>query len=244
MRDPTSAAIQYNHTANRHTLEGARTALERLLDGRRPGRLLDVGCGTGTWLAAALDIGIEQVLGIDGVALPSDQLHVPPGRILQRDLREDWGLDGQADLVLCLEVAEHLPADAAPGFVERLTRAGPRIFFSAASPWQGGQGHVHCRWPEYWQGLFNAHGFACRDSLRWRIWPEASIEPWYRQNLFLAERDSTAAGTEPRIPGVVHPECIRSACEYWRRRRQGLLVAAAEALDRGARRLLGVRPHE
>ncbi len=244
MRHTTSTRIRYDHAANRHTLEGARIALERLLEGRRPARLLDVGCGTGTWLAAALGLGIAEVQGIDGVALSAAQLHVPPDRVLQRDLRGDWGLEKQADLVLCLEVAEHLPADAAPGFVDRLTAAGPRIFFSAAGPWQGGQGHVHCRWPEYWQELFNARGFVCRDTLRWRIWTEPEIEPWYRQNLFLAERDEASAGTEPRIAGVVHPECMPSACRYWRSSNQGLLEVLAHRLDRGVRRLFGCKTHE
>jgi hypothetical protein len=65
---------------------------------------------------------------------------------------------------------------------------------------------VNCRWPVYWQNLFNQRGFACSDAPRWQIWNDARIEPWYRQNLFQAKRDPVNAGQEPRIPGIIHPD--------------------------------------
>ena len=36
------------------------------------------------------------------------------------------------------------------------------------------------------------------------------VEPWYRQNLFVAVKDPVKAGKEPRIPAVVHP-CLMEA---------------------------------
>lgn len=229
--------IEYDPQQNRHTLAGARAALEALVAPPLPSSLLDVGCGTGVWLRAALDLGIEDVWGIDGVRLPPEMLHVSADRILIRDLRGSWAMDRRFDLVLCLEVAEHLPPDDAPSLIEQLTRHGDRIFFSAANVWQGGQHHVNCEWPAYWQALFNRQGFVCRDSLRWRIWDRSEIEPWYRQNLFLAERDPAAAGLESRIPAVIHPDCMPMAFEYWRHARQSLAVAMVERLDRAVRRL-------
>ena len=50
-------------------------------------------------------------------------------------------------------------------------------------------------------------GFSCSDEIRWKIWNESRIEPWYRQNLFIARR-SAEAGTEARILPVIHPEMI------------------------------------
>ena len=64
------------------------------------------------------------------------------------------------------------------------------------------------QWPEYWQRLFNGHGYACDDSVRWLIWESREVEPWYRQNVFIAARDPENAGNEPRIRAVVHPEMI------------------------------------
>ena len=57
----------------------------------------------------------------------------------------------------------------------------------------------------YWQSLFNTHGFACDNSIRWQIWDDARIEPWYRQNIFWARRNPENAGHEPRLKAVIHP---------------------------------------
>ncbi len=233
-------SVDYSHAMNRHTSQGAAAALSILLEGCCPQSLLDVGCGTGTWLRAALDHGVAEVVGLDGVAVPSDGLHVPADLIRICDLLGDWELDRRFDLVLCLEVAEHLPEEAAPAFVKKLTDGGDRIFFSAANLWQQGQHHVNAQWPVFWQALFNQNGFVCHDTLRWKIWEEEAIEPWYRQNLFLAEKDTALAGREPRLHGVVHPDYMPACCEFYRQSRLSLLEALAGRLNRQVRRLLGV----
>ena len=62
------------------------------------------------------------------------------------------------DLVLSLEVAEHLPSECAEAFVESLVNLGPVILFSAAIPYQGGENHVNEQWPEYWVGVLSGEG--------------------------------------------------------------------------------------
>lgn len=228
--------IQYNHDRNMHSLEGPQVALPRLLDGNVPVCMLDVGCGTGTWMRSALDLGVSEVSGLDGVALSPGQLCVPKKHIQVCNLLGDWGIQRSYDLVISFEVAEHLPPEAAEAFIQKLTACGNRIFFSAANGWQRGQNHLNCQWPSYWQRLFNQHEFVCRDTLRWRIWDDTRIEPWYRQNMFLAERDQVLAGTEPRIPGVIHPDYMSSACEQWRLSQRSLLEAFADGLNRLTRR--------
>lgn len=198
-------AIDYDHSQNIHTLRGASAALSALLGDRAPGSLLDVGCGTGTWLRAALDHGIPDVFGVDGVALTRDRFHAPQNIYRQIDFTRPFTLSRRFDVVLCLEVAEHLPAASAEPFIQSLTHHGDTILFSAACPNQPGQHHINCQWPEYWQALFNRAGFVCEDSLRWRIWRDVRIEPWYRQNVFQARKDPSA-GTEIRIEPVIHPD--------------------------------------
>jgi SAM-dependent methyltransferase len=197
--------VDYNHSANLHTLSGPLAALPVLFANNKPASLLDVGCGAGTWLKAALDLGIPDVCGVDGVEIPPEKLHVPAGKIRHQDLTQPWHLGKKFDLVLCLEVAEHLDNAFAQNLIDSLVEHGERICFSAACPGQGGQHHVNCQQPAYWQKLFNDRGFVCEDSLRWQIWDDARIEPWYRQNLFCARKDPARAGTEPRIAPVVHP---------------------------------------
>jgi 2-polyprenyl-3-methyl-5-hydroxy-6-metoxy-1,4-benzoquinol methylase len=59
-------------------------------------------------------------------------------------------LEKEFDLVVSLEVAEHLPASAADQFVNTLVKHGKKILFSAAIPGQGGQDHLNEQWPDYW----------------------------------------------------------------------------------------------
>lgn len=170
--------------------------------------MLDIGCGEGTWLRAALLAGVQDVVGVDGVEIKPERLLFPACSLVIRDLTRPLVLGRRFELVLCLEVAEHLPASAAPTLIESLTRHSDRILFSAAIPGQPGQHHVNCQWPAYWQRLFNDQGFACEDSVRWQLWDHVNVEPWYRQNLFVATQ-SINAGKEPRLQSVIHPEMVR-----------------------------------
>ena len=86
------------------------------------------------------------------------------------------------------------------------------VLFSAACPDQFGQHPVNCQWPKYWQDLFNGHGFACDESIRWSIWIDSRIEPWYRQNIFFARYNPENAGREKRISPVIHPDMIDLFC--------------------------------
>jgi SAM-dependent methyltransferase len=173
-----------------------------------PKSVLDVGCGRGTWLSAARQCGANDIIGIDGVPIDPDELLFPDTQFQVIDLNQRVDLNRQFDLVLCLETAEHLAPESAATLVASLARHGSTILFSAAAPDQPGVGHINCHWPRYWQALFNANGFLCTDSVRWRIWENEQIESWYRQNMILAVRD-IAAGTEPRIAPVVHPAVLK-----------------------------------
>jgi len=205
--------INYTHSSNLHTLAGAQSALPVILDITKAKSLLDVGCGVGIWLKAALSCGISDIFGVDGVAIPSEQLLVPPSLFRQQDLKQPWNLDRRFEAVLCLEVAEHLDKSFAMVLIKALTTHSDCVVFGAACPGQPGQHHVNCQWPGYWQKLFNEAGYVCTDEIRWRIWDDERIEPWYRQNIFVARRNSSQAGSEPRLPAVVHPAINRLMVE-------------------------------
>jgi SAM-dependent methyltransferase len=201
------ARIEYEHSRNRHTAEGPRAAWPLLFPHQLPSSVLDVGCGTGVWLSAAQHYGAATVFGIDGVDTTRTSLQIAGDCFRQADLTRPFELDRRFDVVLCLEVGEHLPAESALTLVHSLTRHGDCILFSGAVPGQPGQHHVNCQWPSYWQKLFNQRGFACDDTPRWTLWNVAAVEPWYRQNMFVARRDSRA-GAEARILPVVHPAML------------------------------------
>jgi hypothetical protein len=163
-----------------------------------------------------MDLGAAEVLGIDGVQVPREQLLIPPDRFKQQDFTAIWDLGRQFEAAFCLEVVEHLNEANGSALVDALVKHSDAILFSAASPRQPGQDHLNCQWPCYWQKLFNERGYACDDSPRWRIWDDPQIEVWYRQNIFVARR-RPEAGKEPRIRSIIHPgmPVIISEREAW-----------------------------
>lgn len=201
----------YDHSLSTHTVAGPAAALPVMFQGSMPSTLLDVGCGIGTWLRAALDRndGSIDVCGVDGVDVPARSvLEIPARYFLQRDLEKPFDLGRRFAAALCLEVGEHIAAPSAQTLIASLARHSDVVFFSAAVPGQPGFGHVNCQWPEYWQRMFNRSGYACDDAVRWLLWDDQRVEPWYRQNMFRATRDLARAGTEPRIARVVHPDML------------------------------------
>ncbi len=113
-----------------------------------PTSAVDVGCGTGEWVAALRGLGVD-AFGVDGFA--------PLVPWLERaDLTEGYDCSGY-DLAISLEVAEHLPSESAEPLVEGLCAARV-VLFSAATVGQQGIGHINCQPHDYWHGLFEAHG--------------------------------------------------------------------------------------
>jgi SAM-dependent methyltransferase len=212
--------------ANRrqHTRHAARRILEALPVGLTRTRIADIGCGTGTFLAAALDLGAEAAFGIEGDWVKPDMLDDPRIQFEARDLEQ--GFEGPGvDLVLSLEVAEHLSSERAAGFVRDLVAMAPGVVFSAAIPGQGGVGHVNEQWQSYWAGLFAAHGYRAHDVVRTKIWTDEAVPAWYRQNTILYLRPElgealSLSPTEPPLLDKVHPA-------FWARANRELKYANA-----------------
>jgi SAM-dependent methyltransferase len=187
-----------------------------LIDLFEPQSVLDVGCGTGVWLSVFREHGVDDILGIDGPWIEGRQQEIPEVFFREYDLTRPVALERTFDLALCLEVAEHLPAEAAPGLIESLTALAPVVVFSAAIPGQGGDGHINERWPSFWSRYFAAHGYVCFTGLRHRLWSADAVEFWYRQNMlcFVAEArpdliDRASREIEGSAAGpldVVHPQ--------------------------------------
>jgi hypothetical protein len=205
---PAPVAIDYDPAQNRHSAEGPQVALPSIFPNGLPSSVLDVGCGPAVWLRALAQAGVPDYMGVDGVDIPPGDLLVDRNRFVHMDLVSKWDLGRRFEAALCLEVGEHLDPDHAGLLIDALVRHADLIVFSAACPGQPGQHHVNCRWPSYWQGLFNARGYTCSDDVRWRLWDVDGVEPWYKQNMFIARKSPSGAGAEPRLRSVVHPDML------------------------------------
>jgi hypothetical protein len=175
--------------------------------------VVDVGGGEGWWAAEFARLGVRAVCVDDGAAgVLADRVE---------HVRLDLGAGvpanlGAFDLALCLEVAEHLEAEAGNRLVATLCELAPAILFGAAVPGQGGHGHVNEQWPSYWVQRFQAHRFSCSGAMRWMLWNRADVEYWYRQNVLFATRQPELYPELFDTPlaepwDVVHPDTLERA---------------------------------
>ncbi len=213
--------------------------LPHVLELVRPRSIIDVGCGVGTWLNAADQLGVTDVVGIDGDHVERTRLEFPHARFVAADIAGlTWndlaarlpGGPRRFDLAVSVEVAEHLPESAASAFVDLLCALAPVVLFSAAVPFQGGTGHLNERFPSYWVPHFARAGLVPVDAIRRRIWHDEQIEWWYRQNILLfatpeaiAARPALARARENTVESaldVIHPAHYRRVvewgCDLWR----------------------------
>ena len=184
-RDQYAAFYQYH-------LEGSQRSATVVLDlcfreFYRPKSIIDFGCGTGLWIAAAQRLGVSDALGYEGPWIENVATE-PNVKIVVADFGMPLDCGRSFDLAVCLEVAEHLPSDCAADLVANLCNAADVVLFSAAVPGQGGANHINEQWPSYWASLFSHKGYRCLDVIRPIIWTDERVEPWYRQNTLLFVR--------------------------------------------------------
>lgn len=148
-------------------------------------RVVDVGCGLGTWLAVFRELGSTRIFGLDSPQVDTSLLAIPAGSFQTVDLAHPFQTEDRFDIALCLEVAEHLPRASAPALIESLIRLAPAILFSAAIPLQQGTHHFNEQWPWFWRAIFARHGYRQVDLVRPRIWMNPEVLWWYRQNILL-----------------------------------------------------------
>jgi len=155
----------------------ARAVVPLLMSLVRPKSVVDVGCGWGKWLTVFREAGVKDVLGIDGPYVDPARTDLAANEFIPHDLTQPLTVKRRFDLAVSLEVAEHLPPEAADGFVSLLASLAPVVAFSAAIPGQGGTGHRNERWPDYSTGRGSSPRAGCwrwtrfaRPSGRTRTW--------------------------------------------------------------------------
>src|SRR5438105_10733505 len=102
----------------------------------KPASVVDVGCGTGAWLARFQEHGVRDIFGLEFSEVSEPLAHLDRAHIRMVDASRPFRLERQFDLAVSLEVAEHLPEASAAGFVRSLAELAPVVVFSAAVPGQ------------------------------------------------------------------------------------------------------------
>jgi len=213
----------YHDVKNVGSIAAAKTILPLVFDIFEIDSVLDVGCGAGTWLAAARGQGASSLTGIEGEwarEWPKQEiLPLSEFELVTQNLEDRFDLGRTYDLTICLEVAEHLTPMRAESLVNDLCSSSKRVLFAAAIPLQGGSNHLNEQWPSFWAKFFLKRGYTAVDFIRGRIWRDTSIPYWYRQNTILFVSDDQRDTTQMTVslPAVmylealdlVHPELYR-----------------------------------
>lgn len=181
----------------------ARAVMPRVIGLTGARSVVAVGCGSGAWIRACRDLGVPEVVGVDGSHVAAEHRRHAT-EFLERDLARPLDLNRRFNLALCIDVGEHLEPERAPGLVADLVDLAPVVLFSAAVPGQGGDDHRNARWSEYWVALFEAQGWTCRDGVRPWVRTNQDVAWWHRQNLYLAVAPAadTAYSSFPRLDGA------------------------------------------
>jgi SAM-dependent methyltransferase len=181
---PKDYKDNFHNVHLQHSLDSANEIVPLFLSYFKPKEVLDVGCGLGTWLSVFKAHSCN-VLGIDGDYVSTDDLLIEPSYFKTHDLNKTLDLKQKFDLVISLEVAEHLQKQNANTFIDSICAHSDIVLFSAAIPGQEGTLHYNEQYNEYWVNLFAKKGYKCIDFLRHNVWNNKKISWWYRQNILI-----------------------------------------------------------
>lgn len=156
----------------------------------RPSSVIDFGSSTGIYIREWKKFSGEETK-FTGLEFSADAVRdrlVP--EVEPCDLTAPLPNRYYAEFGLCMEVAEHLPPEAADIFVQNLCGAVSNyIVFSAAVPNQGGTGHINCQPREYWTEKFTARGWVIDEEetrlMHAELPPEKGVLWWFTNNTFV-----------------------------------------------------------
>jgi SAM-dependent methyltransferase len=146
-----------------------------------PNDVLDIGCGPGTYVYSLRRMNITAT-GIDTII---GKEHLRKQSILDMT-------DEKADLVICMEVAEHIDARYEDVIVKKIASAvGRTLIWTAAIPGQGSVGHINCKNKEEWSKKLSAEGLSRNHSRENHLVDfirQGYHMGWFTQNLLYFER--------------------------------------------------------
>jgi predicted SAM-dependent methyltransferase/glycosyltransferase involved in cell wall biosynthesis len=160
------------------------TWIATYLAAKKDSAVYDFGCGVGSYLKVLHENGFEQLLGFEG-DIPTPRMFE---HIQQRDLTQPYTVVMKGN-VICLEVAEHIPAEFEDVFLDNVTGAcNDRLILSWAIRGQGGDGHVNCL------DNYEVIGRICKRGFKYLPLESAEARavitdlPWFKNTIMIFER--------------------------------------------------------
>ena len=130
---------------------------DRIVSDIGPTRVLDAGCAMGFLVETLRDRGVD-AYGIDVSPYAIGKVYEPIQPFC-RCASITQELEEAFDLIVSIEVLEHMPADEAQTAIENLCRHTRDILFSSSPMDYKEATHVNVHQPDYWVEQFGRQGF-------------------------------------------------------------------------------------
>jgi len=143
---------------NDYWLEQFGRIAEELIRAFAPRRVFDAGCAFGMLVEALWDRGVE-AHGRDISEYAIGQARPDIARFCTVGSMTDE-IEGEYDLVTCIEVLEHMTEEDSERAIGVICRAAPSVLFSSTPSDFDEPTHVNVRPPIHWLRRFAASGFA------------------------------------------------------------------------------------
>jgi len=151
-----------------------------------PKRMADLGCGPGYYCKIFKSFGWPVVDGYEGTA-KIEEISVY-NRIVKVNLAGDVGNIVPYDLVVCLEVGEHIPEKKESNFIANLVKFSCKdLVLSWAVPGQGGTGHFNEKDNKYIIGKLADNNYIFNKEKAEFLRLHSSLR-WFKNTLMVFER--------------------------------------------------------
>jgi SAM-dependent methyltransferase len=130
---------------------------DHIVSGIQPKHVLDAGCGLGLLVEALRGRGVDAE-GIDLSSHAIANVFEPIKPFCKHGSIADE-FAGRYDLIVSIEVVEHMPAREAEGAVANMCRHSDDVLFSSSPLDYREPSHVNVQPPEHWAELFARQGF-------------------------------------------------------------------------------------
>ena len=172
-------------------------------------RAMDVGCGSGAWLNELLEKSNAKVTGFDlpeSIEINRKRLGAHTGKRLSLqiiDFEKASSLPNlDSDLGICLEVLEHLSPVTGIRIVDWLSQNCNLVIFSAATPGQGGTGHINEQPHSFWLEKFEHNGFMIFDCFRPTLQSDKNCARYYSLNAFLLVKKGSSFASKIKLQPI------------------------------------------
>jgi cyclopropane fatty-acyl-phospholipid synthase-like methyltransferase len=173
-----------DQTGHVHDLSIAASLCKYLAD-KQAKTVVDFGCGLGDYakLFKEWDYKVEAYDGNPNTETLSGKI----GKVL--DLSKPFYLGKKFDVVMSLEVGEHIPKEFEEQFIDNITKhAKKHLIISWAVEGQGGDGHVNCANNDYIIGQIVDRGFKHNGKDSQTIRNAATNASWFGYTIMVFDK--------------------------------------------------------